>query len=109
MDWKRPSRIFNSAIGADIKAPIKAPKETAEEETVEVIEDEEVVEDAPLKKAAKATPVEEEAEVSLSAPTSDDEVEALIKGISSTEKAASDDSLDEFEFDSEDEDSFFED
>ena len=110
-DWteKDLQEYYNSAIGADIKAPIKAPKETAEEETVEVIENEEIVESTPLKKAAKATLVEEEAEVSLSAPTSDDEVEALIKGISSTEKAASDDSLDEFEFDSEDEDSFFED
>ena len=111
-DWteKDLQEYYNSAIGADLKAPIQTPKESVNEEVVEVIEDEEAVKVTPSKKATKVTtPAEDEEEVVLSAPTSDDEVEALIKGVGSPESATSDDSLDEFEFDSEDEDSFFED
>ena len=118
-DWteKDLQEYYNSAIGTDIKAPIKAPKEEAEE-VVEEIEEVEEVEEKPIKpvKAVSKTPVveappKEEEEVKLSPPASDDEVEAILKGTVDTSKAATDDSLEEVEmsFDEEDEDSFFED
>jgi hypothetical protein len=115
-DWteKDLQEYYNSAIGTDLKAPIKAPKEEAEE----VVEEIEEVEEKPIKpvKAASKTPVveappREEEEVKLSPPASDDEVEAILKGTVDTSEAATDDSLEEVEmsFDDEDEDSFFED
>lgn len=112
-DWseKDLQEYYNSAIGADLKAPIKTPKETTDEEVIEEIE-----ESKPLRTPAKATPVvEEEVEeddIKLSPPASDADVEALLKGaVTSTDKLATDDSLEEVEmsFDEEDEDSFFED
>ena len=117
-DWteKDLQEYYNSAIGTDLKAPIKAPKEAAEEEVVEEVE--EVVEKpskpAPAKTSKPAPKVEEveEVEVNIAPAVSDDEVEALIKGASTaTATAEKDEALDEFEmsFDTEDEDSFFED
>ena len=118
-DWteKDLQEYYNSAIGVDIKAPIKAPKDPSaeEEEVVEEIEEEEEKPSKPAKAAPKA-PVEvpskeEEEEVKLSPPASDDDVEAILKGAINTDKAATDDSLEEVDmtFDDEDEDSFFED
>ena len=115
-DWteKDLQEYYNSAIGTDLKAPIKAPKEEAEE----VVEEIEEIEEKPIKsvKAVSKTPVveappREEEEVKLSPPASDDEVEAILKGTVDTSEAATDDSLEEVEmsFDDEDEDSFFED
>lgn len=110
-DWseKDLQEYYNSAIGADIKAPLKTPKEPVEE----VVEE---IEEKPLKPAAKPAPKaapieEEEPEVQLSTPASDDDVEALINGAIGNEAAQTDDSLEEVEmsFDDEDEDSFFED
>jgi hypothetical protein len=51
-----------------------------------------------------------EEDIQLSPPASDDDVEALLNGVTN-EKGATDDSLEEVEmsFDDEDEDSFFED
>ena len=112
-DWteKDLQEYYNSAIGADLKAPIKAPKEASEEP--EVIEEVEEVEEKPTKPAPKPAvkEAEEEPEVQLSAPATDDDVEALINGAIDTSKAQTDDSLEEVEmsFDDEDEDSFFED
>ena len=119
-DWteKDLQEYYNSAIGVDIKAPIKAPKDPSaeEEEVVEEIEEEEEKPSKPVKAAPKAPAVEapskeEEEEVKLSPPASDDDVEAILKGAINTDKAATDDSLEEVDmtFDDEDEDSFFED
>ena len=111
-DWteKDLQEYYNSAIGADLKAPIQTPKEPVSEEVVEEVE---VVEaPKPVKAAPKAAPVVEEVEedIQLSPPASDDDVEALLNGVTN-EKGATDDSLEEVEmsFDDEDEDSFFED
>ena len=104
-DWteKDLQEYYNSAIGADLKAPIRTTKEVSEE-TVEEIEEK------PSKPTQKPV-VEEEPEVQLSEPATDDDVEALLKGAIDTSKAQTDDSLEEVEmsFDDEDEDSFFED
>ena len=117
-DWteKELQEYYNSAIGADLKAPIQAPKEAPEE----VEEVEEIVEQ-PSKPAKQATkPVveeseededEEEPEITLSKPASDDDVKALLGEAVNMDKAETDDSLDDLEmsFDVEGEDSFFED
>lgn len=111
-DWteKDLQEYYNSAIGADLKAPIQTPKEPVEEvEEIEEIKEEK----APAKTVEKSAPVVEETEkeVKLSPPASDDDVEAILNGAMDTTKAAKDDSLEEIEmsFDDEDEDSFFED
>ena len=99
-DWteKDLQEYYNSAIGADIKAPIATAKKQEEEEVVEVVEA------APT---PKADPVEEEKEVKLSPPASDADVEALLKGVSST--AVTDDSLEEVDMSFDDDEAFFED
>lgn len=114
-DWteKDLQEYYNSAIGADLKAPIQTPKEPVEE-VEEVVEE---VTETTTKATKKAAPVVEEAEeesekeVKLSPPASDDDVEAILNGAMDTSKAAKDDSLEDIEmsFDDEDEDSFFED
>jgi hypothetical protein len=103
-DWseKDLQEYYNSAIGADLKTPIQTPKEPVSEEVVEEV----------AETPTKAAPVVEEVaekEVKLSPPASDDDVAAILNGI--TKEAATDDSLEEVEmsFDEEDEDSFFED
>jgi hypothetical protein len=112
-DWseKDLQEYYNSAIGADLKAPIQTPKEPVSEEVVEVVEEVEAPA-KPVKAAPKAAPVAEEVEedIQLSPPASDDDVEALLNGVTNA-KGATDDSLEEVEmsFDDEDEDSFFED
>lgn len=113
-DWseKDLQEYYNSAIGADLKAPIQTPKETPSEEVVEEVEE---VTETPTKTPSKATPAVEESEeepekdVKLSPPASDEDVAAILNGV--TKEAATDDSLEEVEmsFDDEDEDSFFED
>lgn len=107
-DWteKDLQEYYNSAIGADLKAPIKAPKEPVDEEIIEELEEPAI----PARKAAPRVEEEPEKEVVLSKPISDDEVEALIKDVA-TKPTAKDEALDDFEmsFDTEDEDSFFED
>lgn len=116
-DWteKDLQEYYNSAIGADIKAPIK-PATPAE--PAEVVEEIEEVVEAPAKpaKAVKAPVVEEVEEeeeegVKLSPPASDADVEALINGAIKADKPKTDDALEEVEmsFDDEDDDSFFED
>ena len=110
-DWteKDLQEYYNSAIGADLKAPLKTSKDTTEE----VIEEVEVIEKEPAntKKAAPKIEEVEEPEVNLSEPASDDEVEALLKGAVNSNDSQKDESLEDFEmsFDSEDEDNFFED
>ena len=105
-DWteKDLQEYYNSAIGADLKAPIKTTKETSEK--VEVVEE---VQETPSKPTTEEA--EEEPEIKLSAPASDTDVEELLKGAIETDKAQTDESLEEVEmsFDDEDEDSFFED
>ena len=111
-DWseKDLQEYYNSAIGADLKAPIQTPKGSVEEEVVEEVE---VETSKPATKVAP--PVKEESEeepekdVKLSPPASDEDVDAILNGV--TKEAATDDSLEEVEmsFDDEDEDSFFED
>lgn len=113
-DWteKDLQEYYNSAIGTDIKAPIKAVKDETTEEVVEEIE-------SPVRpvKAAKAEVVEEveeeeEDQVDLSEPATDDDVADLIGGvIKEKETPATDSSLEEVEmsFDDADDDSFFED
>lgn len=105
-DWneKDLQEYYNSAIGNDIKATAqtKPEVEEVEEEVVEVIE-EPVVAEKPVKKATKATQSVEESEVQLSEPVSDDEFKELV-GVA---VKSNDSSLDEFEFDTEDDDDFF--
>lgn len=111
-DWteKDLQEYYNSAIGTDIKAPIKA---VAKEPVEEVVEE---VAAAPVKTApaAKVEVAEEDVddEVDLSEPATDADVEALIGGaIAETEQPKTDSSLEDMEmsFDEEDNDSFFED
>ena len=86
-DWteKDLQEYYNSAIGADIKAPIKTPSEPTEEiEEVEEI-------------AASAA--------SAAIAATDEDVAALLNVGNNME---TEDSLEDFEFDSDDEDSFFE-
>jgi hypothetical protein len=110
-DWteKDLQEYYNSAIGAELKAPIQPQKEESFEEVIEEIKE------VPAKpvKTTKVTPVVEEKakpeiEEKLSPPASDDEVKALLGDVAN---AATDEDLEEFEmsFDDEDEESFFED
>jgi hypothetical protein len=105
-DWteKDLQEYYNSAIGADIKAPIKTPSEPTEE-----IEEVEEIEEAPTRATtkSKSTPKEEpvEEELNLSEPATDEDVAALLNVGNNME---TEDSLEDFEFDSDDEDSFFE-
>ena len=115
-DWteKDLQEYYNSAVGNDIKTPVKATKiEEEPEEVVEVVEEEEPVAVAkpvetakPAKKVKKVTKPtveeEEEPELNLSEPISDEEFKELV-GVG----AKVDSSLDEFEFDSEGDDDFF--
>lgn len=112
-DWteKDLQEYYNSAIGADIKAPLKAPKSSAASE--EVVEEVEVAAAQPAK-APKPTQVavmepEEEPEVQLSEPASDDDVKKILED-AYTGKGQTDESLEDVEmsFDDEDDDSFFE-
>lgn len=109
-DWneKDLQEYYNSAVGNDIKAPVQAAEVQEEpEEVVEVVEDEIEVEKPvkKVKKVAKPTveeDIEDEPEVELNAPVSDEELKELVMV-----GAKNDNSLDEFEFDSEDDDDFF--
>lgn len=112
-DWneKDLQEYYNSAVGNDLSAPVQTPKVEAEpEEVVEVIEEEEeepVAVAKPVKKTKKVVKPtveeeEEESELNLSEPVSDEELKELV-----TVGAKSNDSLDEFEFDAEDDDDFF--
>lgn len=112
-DWteKDLQEYYNSAIGADLKAPISAKKEAEEVEEIEEVE--EVAEKPAEKKVVKkvAEPAEAE-EVEISEAIDDRELDDLIanptgKAASTKAELETDDSLDEFEYD--DEDSFFED
>ena len=118
-DWteKDLQEYYNSAIGVDLTTPITPAQPKAAEEVVEVVDEVEVVE-APIKKvtpkpAKKEEPVYTDSEGNVQEPPSDDDIKALLedpfanKPISS--KVETDSSLDEFEFDSEDDDAFFED
>ena len=110
-DWneKDLQEYYNSAVGNDIKAPVQATKVEEEvEEVVEVVEEEpEAVIEKPAKKVKKVTPVvdedEEEPEVKLNEPISDEELKELV----AIGAKVNDSSLDEFEFDTEDDDDFF--
>lgn len=109
-DWseKDLQEYYNSAVGNDIKAPIQnTVTEEESEEVVEVVEEEPEIVEKPVKKVKKVTtPVveeEEEVEVKLSEPISDEELKELVTVGAKT----SNDSLDEFEFDTEDDDDFF--
>lgn len=109
-DWneKDLQEYYNSAIGNDIKAPIQTTvTEEEPEEVVEVVEEEPETVEKPVKKVKRVTtPVveeEEEVEVKLSEPISDEELKELVTVGAKT----SNDSLDEFEFDTEDDDDFF--
>ena len=112
-DWtdRDLQEYYNSAIGADLKAPINTSKK--EVETEEVVEEIEEVEEKPTTSTTKKAPVVEEKEepkeeVEISEAIDDKELENLIANPTGKAKEPeSDDSLDEFEYD--DEDSFFED
>ena len=101
-DWteKDLQEYYNSAIGADLKAPIKGKEEAPTKEVVE-----EVVE----KNTQPADDEDSEDEVKLSAPASDADVEALLNGAVNMSDAQSDDSLEEIEMSFDGEDDFFED
>ena len=109
-DWseKDLQEYYNSAVGNDIKAPIQTATDEEPEEVVEVVEEEPVAAEKPTKKVKKVTtPVveddEEEVEVTLAEPISDEDLKQLV-GVGAK---TSNDSLDEFEFDTEDDDDFF--
>lgn len=112
-DWteKDLQEYYNSAVGNNIKASVTTSSEDSEEpeEVVEEIEEEPEVVEKPVKTAKKAKTVkptveeEEEPEVKLSEPISDEDLKELV-GVGAK---TSNDSLDEFEFDSEDDDDFF--
>ena len=113
-DWteKDLQEYYNSAVGNNIKASVTTSSEDSEEpeEVVEEIEEEEPeVVEKPVKTAKKVKTVkpaveeEEEPEVKLSEPISDEDLKELV-GVGAK---TSNDSLDEFEFDSEDDDDFF--
>ena len=114
-DWtdKDLLEYYNSAIGVALDAPIAASKEPEAEEVVEEVVEEVQEVSKPVKKVASKKPepvevVEEEPEIQVNEAVSDAEVEALLKNpIGKAEEPASDESLEEFEYD--DEDSFFED
>lgn len=98
-DWtdKELQEYYNSAIGVDLKAPISQPK--AQEESVEV-----------LQSSSKELEDEEnENEVILNEPISDDDLSSLLKdvrGKSEDGTPTKSDELEEFEFDA-GEDEFF--
>lgn len=113
-DWteKDLQEYYNSAVGNNIKASVTTSSEDSEEpeEVVEEIEEEEPeVVEKPAKATKKVKTVkptveeEEEPEVKLSEPISDEDLKELV-GVGAK---TSNDSLDEFEFDSEDDDDFF--
>ena len=110
-DWteKDLQEYYNSAIGADLKAPLKVATPAPSTEVVE-----EIVVNEESVKPSKTTPVavleEPEPEVKLSTPATDDDVKELLESAYSG-NGQTDDSLEEVEmsFDDEDEDSFFED
>ena len=112
-DWneKDLQEYYNSAVGNDIKTPVKATVTEEEPEVVEVVE-EPVAAAKPAKKVKKVVeePVavededEDEPDIKLSAPVSEEEFKELV-GVAV--KSSNDNSLDEFEFDSEDDDDFF--
>lgn len=113
-DWseKDLQEYYNSAVGSDVKAPVASSEDSEEEpeEAVEEVEEvEEEPEEKPVKKVKKAPKVEEveedeeEPELNLSKPISDEEMKELV----SVGAKTSDSSLDEFEFDSEEDDDFF--
>ena len=102
-DWteKELQEYYNSAIGADLKAPIAQPKSPAkeqdEEEQIEVVDD-------------PSDENKSEPSVTVNEPVSDDELNNLIDDLaiekSKKEETKSEKALDEFEFDS-DEETFF--
>ena len=102
-DWteKELQEYYNSAIGANLKAPIAQPKSTVkeqdEEEQIEVVEETEVVEEDP--------------EIKLNPPTTDDDLDSFltddIEEETKKEETKSEKALDEFEFDEAGEDEFF--
>ena len=102
-DWteKELQEYYNSAIGADLKAPIAQPKSPAkEQDEVEVIE--EVEEDEP------EVPKEDAVKVEVNKPVSDEDLEALlnpevVEKEVKKEEAKSTEALDEFDIDGEDE------
>ena len=101
-DWteKDLQEYYNSAIGADLKAPIKTS--TSKSEEVEVVEE--------ISTPDEIQPKVEESDVQLSKPASDDDVKALLGDVIETsEKGQTNSSLEEVEmsFDDEDEDDFF--
>ena len=105
-DWteKELQEYYNSAIGADLKTPIAQPKSSIKEQDEEV----EIIE--PIKEVNPVSePIEDEEEVVLSEPASDDDLENLMKDIATnkSEEPQKEETLEEFEFDSE-EDEFFE-
>ena len=117
-DWteKDLQEYYNSAIGADISAPIKTPSKEAAEEVEEVEEIEEPLKPSKSVKTApkpevEEEPEEEDKEIVLSKPATDDDIKELLGEAVDTGKAETDSSLDEVEmsFDDEEEDSFFED
>ena len=112
IDWseKDLQEYYNSAIGADIKAPLQPSKPAQEEEeTVEILEEESVAPKVTKKAVKKPAPVEEEEEVveNLSEPVSDEEMKELLDDPFTDTEAKTDSSLDEYEFNMDDEDDFF--
>ena len=109
-DWteRELQEYYNSAIGVDIKAPLAQPKSTPvdedEEEIVEVVEETKAV------KKIKATPVvEEEPEVKINEPVSDDDLDSMLLGEEVKEEPVKETALEETEFDLEEDGDFFED
>lgn len=112
-DWneKDLQEYYNSAVGNDIKTPVPSSSEDSEEpeevvEEVEEVEEDEPEVKKPVKKGKTTKPTvkeDEEPEVKLSEPISDEDLKELV-GVGAK---TSNDSLDEFEFDSEDDDDFF--
>ena len=102
-DWseKELQEYYNSAIGADLKTPIAQPKSAIKEQDDEIIEVTQVVE-------KESCPVgNAKDEIVLNKPASDDDLENLMKDIASkSEEPQKEEDLEEFEFDSS-EDEFF--
>ena len=103
-DWteKELQEYYNSAIGADLKAPIAQPKAPAkEQEEVEATEEVEVVEEEP------EVPKEDEVKVEVNKPVSDEDLEALLnpetveKEVKKGEPKTSE-ALDEFDIEGDD-------
>ena len=106
-DWteKDLQEYYNSAIGADLKAPIAQPKSTP------VDEEEEVVEVVKTPKKTE-TPVveEEEEEVKLNEPVSDDELDSLLTEVEEDANSTKEEpAVEEVEFDMDEDGDFFED